>query len=50
MDPCSGLKAVVVVIEVVETTVGISVVEPMFASVVNSEVNCSVVELVCLEV
>ena len=48
--PYSGLKAVVVVIEVVEAAVGISVVEPRFVSVVSSEVNCSVVELVCLEV
>ena len=50
VDPCSGLKAVVVVIDVVEAAVGISVVELMFASVVCSEENCSVVELVCLEV
>ena len=50
VDPCSGLKAVVVVIEVVKAAVGISVVEPRFISVVSSEVNCSVVELVCLEV
>ena len=50
MDPCSGLKAVVVVIDVVEAAVGISVVEPMFGSVVCSKVNCLVVELVSLEV
>ena len=48
--PCSRLKAVVVVIEVVEAAVGISVVEPMFGCVVSSEVNCSVLGLVCLEV
>ena len=46
MDPCAGLKAVVVAIDVVEAAGGISVVEPMFASVVSTEVNCSVVELV----
>ena len=54
--PCSGLKAVVVVIGIVdeaasdEVSVGISVVEPMFGCVVSSEVNCSVLGLVCLEV
>ena len=56
VDPCSGLKAVVVVIgivgedtsDVVEGVVWFSVVEPMFTSVVCSEVNSTVVVLVCL--
>ena len=59
VNPFSGLKAVVVVIGIVdedasdEVSVGISVVEPMIASVVCSEINCSVVvldQLVCLVV